>query len=141
MTNVYFLLIFGDNVEDLLGSATFALLLFVGGLAGNIAHGLLAPDTSRVLMGAGGAISAVVVFYAFRFPDAKLRYLRLARWLTMPASAGLLMWLLTKLVSTQGFVGRAEPTVWPYVGGAIVGVLFWYWFRDSTSTRPARSGS
>lgn len=129
-TNLYFLLIFGDNVEDHLGGATFALLLFVGGFAGNLLHALLGAGTSQVLMGASGAVSAVVVFYACLFPNAQLRYIRLTRWHTMPAVAGLLFWLLTKLVSTQGFFGRAEPSVWPYVGGLVTGAAFWWFLRQ-----------
>ena len=128
-TNAYFLMFFGDNVEDYLGPATFLLLLLTGGLAGNVLHALLASDSSSVLMGASGSISAVVVFYAFRFPSAQLRFVRLARWHTMPASAGLLFWFLTKLVSTQGLFGRAEPSVWPYVGGAAAGLVFWVVLR------------
>ena len=128
-TNAYFLMFFGDNVEDYLGSGTFLLLLLTGGLAGNALHATLASGNTSVLMGASGSISAVVVFYALRFPSARLRFVRLARWHTMPASAGLLFWFLTKLASTQGLLGRAEPTAWPYVGGAIVGSVFWYLLR------------
>jgi membrane associated rhomboid family serine protease/Zn-finger nucleic acid-binding protein len=128
-TNAYFLMFFGDNVEDYLGSGTFLLLLLTGDLAGNALHAMLASGNTSMLMGASGSISAVVVFYALRFPNARLRFVRLARWHTMPASAGLLFWFLTKLASTQGLLGRAEPTAWPYVGGALVGLVFWYLLR------------
>ena len=132
LTNVYFLLIFGDNVEDFLGSGTFALLALSGGLFGTALHALFASDDPAVLMGASGCVSAVTVFYALRFPSARLRYLRWFRWATMPATAGLLFWLVTKLASTQSFFGRAEPTVWPYVGGALTGLVFWLVLRDSS---------
>lgn len=140
VSNVYFLMVFGDNVEDFLGPATFGLLLVTGGLAGNSLHALFDASDPAVLMGASGSISAATVFYALRFPDARLRYIRLARWHVMPASAGLLFWLLTKLASTHPLFGRAEPSVWPYVGGAVVGLLFWFLLRDSAAT-PVRNGS
>ena len=129
-TNLYFLLIFGDNVEDRLGPATFLLLLVTGGLVGNGMHAILDAGQAETLMGAGGAVSAVTIFYAFSYPTAELRYLRLAQWHTMPASAGLLLWFLTKLVSTHEIFGRTEPSIWPYVGGAAVGLVFWMLLRD-----------
>lgn len=128
-TNLYFLLIFGDNVEDHLGPATFLLLLLTGGLVGNAMHALIDAGSTTPLMGASGAISAVTLFYALRYPSAQLRFIRLFKWHTMPASAGLLFWFLTKLVSTQDILGRAEPSAWPYVGGAAVGLVFWWVLR------------
>ena len=134
-TNLYFLVVFGDNVEDQLGPATFALLLFVGGLSGNVLHALLGAGTTEVLLGSSGAVSAVIVFYTCLFPQRQLRYIRLTRWHTMPAIAGLLFWLLTKLLSTQTFFGRAEPSVWPYIGGVVTGVAFWWFLRDPSTNR------
>ena len=128
-TNLYFLMFFGDNVEDHLGPATFLLLLLAGGLVGNAMHAILDAGSNTPLMGASGAISAVTLFYALRFPNAQLRFIRLFKWHTMPASAGLLFWFLTKLVSTQDILGRAEPSAWPYVGGAAVGLIFWWVLR------------
>lgn len=129
-TNVYFLLVFGDNVEDFLGPATFWLLLFTGGVVGNVAHAVFASDSAATLMGASGAISAIAVFYALMFPSARLRVVRLLKWHTVPASAGLLFWLLAKLASTQPLFGRAEPSMWPYVGGALIGLIFWAVMRE-----------
>ena len=130
VTNLYFLVFFGDNVEDFLGHSTFALLVFSGGIAGNVLHAVLGAATSAPLMGASGAVSAIVVFYACLLPQAELRFIRLARWHSMPAVAGLMFWLLTKLLSTQGIFGRAEPSVWPYIGGVVTGAAFWLSLRD-----------
>ena len=131
-TNLYFLLFFGDNVEDSMGRLVFAALLLSGGLAGNALHVLLDADDPALLMGASGSVSAVVVFYALKFPDRQLRFIRLLRWHTMPAIAGLLFWVLAKVASTQAVLGRAEPSFWPYVGGAAVGLGFWWGLRDSS---------
>lgn len=131
-TNVYFLILFGDNVEDLLGPATFGLLLFSGGVAGNALHAVLDANEASGLAGASGVVSAIVVFYAVSFPNARLRVIRLFRWHTVPAVSGLLLWLFSKLASTHPFFGRAEPSAWPYVGGALTGLVFWLVLRDST---------
>ena len=130
VTNVYFLLIFGDNVEDFLGPLMFGVLLFIGGLVGNALHAVLAADVSTPLMGASGAISAIVVFYACKFPNVQLRYMRLGGWFTMPALSALLFWILTKALSASPLFGRAEPSVWPYVGGAVMGFAFWFFLRE-----------
>jgi Zn-finger nucleic acid-binding protein len=66
--NVYFLLIFGDNVEDFLGRWRFLLLLLVATLAGDLAH--LATDARELpLVGASGGISGIIAFYALKFPS------------------------------------------------------------------------
>ena len=130
-TNLYFLLFFGDNVEDSMGRVIFATLLLSGGLAGNALHVLFDADDPALLIGASGSVSAVVVFYALKFPDRQLRFIRLLRWHTMPAMAGLLFWILAKVASTQAVLGRAEPSFWPYVGGAAVGLAFWWALRDN----------
>ena len=143
ITNLYFLIIFGDNVEDYLGPGSFLLLLVTGGLVGNGLHALFDAGSTTVLMGASGSISAIAILYALRFPEARLRYVRVFRWHTMPASAGLALWFVTKLVSTQEIFGRAEPSVWPYVGGAAVGLVFWFVLRGpgSGTITPVRNGS
>ena len=142
VTNAYFLLLFGDNVEDFLGPLMFMVLFVTGGLIGNVLHVVLAADSATPLLGASGAISAIVVFYACKFPNVQLRVTRLVRWHSIPALSGLLFWLLTKAVSTTPVLGRAEPSLWPYVGGAAVGLAFWFFLRDDfVSLKPARSGS
>lgn len=142
-TNLYFLFFFGDNVEDAMGRLVFTALFLAGGLAGNALHVSLDANDPALLMGASGSVCAVVVFYALRFPDRQLRYIRLFRWHTMPATAGLLFWVLAKVASTQAVLGRAEPSFWPYVGGAAVGLAFWRALRDNPGGRakPVRNGS
>lgn len=131
VTNLYFLLLFGDNVEDFLGPVLFSALLVSGGLIGNSLHVIFSAGDTSPMMGASGAVSAIVVFYACKFPNVRLRVIRLVRWHSIPAISGLLFWLLSKLASAQDFLGgRAEPSAWPYVGGAALGLLFWFFLRN-----------
>ena len=72
ISNVYFLVVFGGNTEDRFGRLRFALLLIVAHLASLLSHGLLDPRRDMPLIGASGAISGIIVFYALVFPRAKV---------------------------------------------------------------------
>jgi membrane associated rhomboid family serine protease len=146
--NLYFLVVFGDNVEDFLGRASFAALLLVALIAGAALHTSL-DVTSRVpCIGASGAISGVIAFYALRFPHARFRFSWQARfsdqWIILAltgaarrnrrdlgfntsASAFVLTWVVLQIsvlvLQTRGFVAVSGAA---HVGGAIVGGLFWF---------------
>jgi membrane associated rhomboid family serine protease len=66
--NMFFLYMFGDNVEDRLGAFRFLLLYFACGLAASMAQYLSGPDSTVPMIGASGAISGVVGAYMVFFP-------------------------------------------------------------------------
>jgi membrane associated rhomboid family serine protease len=70
--NAYFLLIFGDNVEDQLGRWRYALVVLLAALAGDLLHVAADPRDTVPCIGASGGISGVIVFYALKFPQARL---------------------------------------------------------------------
>jgi membrane associated rhomboid family serine protease len=124
--------VFGDNVEEVLGRFNFALLLFVAGALGAATHGVLG-DSHVPLVGASGALSGVIVFYAMKFPDAKLRYFRLwsGRWITMPASLALGLWVFSQLFASSSLIGgRSDLSLLAHLGGATVGFGFWWLWRN-----------
>ncbi|HYI44215.1 MAG TPA: rhomboid family intramembrane serine protease [Actinomycetota bacterium] len=127
LTNLYFIVVFGDNVEDFLGRLNYVLLIVAAALAGDGAHALFSQERFTPLVGASSAISGIVVFYGLRFPQAKLRYFRLFRWFSMPAIAATGIWLLSQLFATRDpLSGANEVSVFAHLGGAAVG--FWFWF-------------
>jgi membrane associated rhomboid family serine protease/Zn-finger nucleic acid-binding protein len=65
VSNMYFLFIFGDNVEDWLGSKQFLFLLLTAMVVGDIAHILGDPSSLAPCIGASGGISGVLAFYVF----------------------------------------------------------------------------
>jgi membrane associated rhomboid family serine protease/Zn-finger nucleic acid-binding protein len=128
--NLYFLLIFGDNVEDCLGGKRFLLLLLASTLAGDLLH-LAAQSSSDIpCVGASGGISGVIVFYALQFPKARLgflfRYFVMFRWVQMPAWVALGLWMglqtLTVILQVNGFSNVAATA---HLGGAMAGFLLW----------------
>jgi membrane associated rhomboid family serine protease len=133
--NVYFLLIFGDNVEDWLGRWRFLLLLVCATVMGGVAHILGDPNATTPCIGASGGISGVLTFYALRFPRVRLRLLlRLYfwfRWISLPAYVMLLVWVgmqgIGVWVQLSGF-GHVSSLA--HLGGAGVGMLFWLITKD-----------
>ncbi|NLT71865.1 MAG: rhomboid family intramembrane serine protease [Verrucomicrobiaceae bacterium] len=66
--NLYFLIVFGDNVEDFLGHSRYLLLLVLAALVGDAAHIASDPESIRHAIGASGGISGIIAFYALAFP-------------------------------------------------------------------------
>jgi membrane associated rhomboid family serine protease/Zn-finger nucleic acid-binding protein len=128
--NVYFLLIFGDNVEDCLGRWRFLLLLLVATVAGDLAH--LATDARDLpLIGASGGISGVIVFYALKFPRARLGFLVRFRWFHMPAYFALILWGLLQFVDTvEQLAGMSNVSALAHLGGAAIGFAAWLIWKN-----------
>jgi len=93
--NMYFLFLFGDNVEDRLGHLRFVLILLLAHAGGMFAEVLFGPRPDVPCVGASAGISGVVAFYAITFPHAKLawmfRYFLFWRWFEFSALTGLML--------------------------------------------------
>lgn len=132
--NMYFLLVFGDNVEDSLGKWRFALLLLLATLAGSLAH--YASDVFRQVpcIGASGGISGVLAFYALAFPRTRLSlFLRWARgWVTLPAYSFVLFWVAMQVAGAWAQLkGFSNVSAFAHLGGAATGLACWlYWRRQ-----------
>jgi membrane associated rhomboid family serine protease len=135
--NVYFLLIFGDNVEDYLGRLRYVGLLLLSTLGADLLHILLEPRADIPAVGASGGISGVVVFFALQFPHARLgflvRYFYVFRWLYLPAWVALVLWFLLQFVGAfEQIAGASNVSSLAHLGGAAVGLLAWFvWRRRS----------
>ena len=70
--NMWFLWIFGDNVEDAYGHINYLFLYILGGLLAFFMQGVINPGSTVPMIGASGAISAVVGSYFIMFPKAKI---------------------------------------------------------------------
>jgi membrane associated rhomboid family serine protease len=128
--NLYFLLVFGDNTEDVLDRKKYLLLIILASAAGDIAHILCQPGSTIPCVGASGGISGILAYYCLRFPKARVGILfwfyAYIRWVRVPVSAMFVFWLLMQIVyaylQTQGVSNIAA---FAHLGGAFVGVLFW----------------
>jgi membrane associated rhomboid family serine protease len=128
--NLYFLLVFGDDVEEVLGRPRYALLLLCAALAGGAAHVAFDPRADVPCIGASAAISGVLVAYASWFPRARLALLFFFfvsfRWLRCQAWFALVLWIVLQLVgAVMQAGGLSAVSAVAHLGGAGVGLLAW----------------
>ena len=132
--NVYFLLLFGDNVEDSLGWKRYAVLLALATLAGDLLQMALDPRSTMPSVGASGGISGVIAFYALSFPRARIGIWiwRAAYWWKMSARTAFIVWVLFQLLlAALQHLGVGDISGLAHLGGASVGLLFWrIWKQD-----------
>ena len=126
--NMWFLWIFGDNVEDALGSFRFVFFYLACGLAAGFTHFILGPSSAVPTIGASGAIAGVLGGYLVLYPRARVLTLVplgfFLRVLELPAALMIGLWFLIQLASgvlTQGMEGGGVAW-WAHVGGFIAGL-------------------
>lgn len=128
--NMLYLWIFGDNVEDSMGSGRYLLFYLVGGMVASFAHIFTNPDSQIPTVGASGAIAAVLGAYLVLYPQSKvLTIIPLGFFLRMtlvPASIVLGLWFLLQFFS--GVLSLGGPDVggvafWAHIGGFVAGVI------------------
>ena len=128
--NMLFLYVFGNNVEDRLGRFHFLLFYVVGGYIATYAFALLNPSAVTPLVGASGAIAAVLGAYLYLYPKAKVTSLVPFLFflpLRFPAWAVLGSWFVLQLPSIQHVLGVPTDDTVAYiahVAGFIAGFLY-----------------
>jgi membrane associated rhomboid family serine protease len=143
--NLYFMVVFGDNVEDYLGKRRYLILLLAATLAGNFLHIAMDPRSDVPLIGASGGISGLVVFYGLQFPRVRLLFLmRLLFFypVRLSASAALLLWFLVQLIGAwKQIAGFSNVSSLAHLGGAAVGLVFWLAWKNRLDVPPNPSGA
>ena len=135
--NMWFLWIFGDNVESALGHARFALFYILCGLAAGLAQVIFNIDSILPMVGASGAIAGVLGAYLIRYPHAQVHvFVFIFIFFTtirVPAMIVLGIWFLTQLINGLGTLGldTTGGVAWfAHIGGFISGVGFNYVFQQ-----------
>ena len=104
--NMWFLFLFGNNIEDRLGHVLFPIFYLAGGLAATAAHYAMYSDSTVPVIGASGAVAAILGAYAVTYPFARVHTLViLIIFITvvdLPALAVLGLWFLGQLLSFYG---------------------------------------
>ena len=129
--NMWFLYLFGDNVEDRLGHIRYFLFYLLSGVAANTVHFLANANSTMPVIGASGAIAGVMGAYLRLFPTARIvtlvPILFFPFFFDIPAVFFMLFWFFL-----QVFSGAASLAVsgtgggiawWAHIGGFAIGLL------------------
>jgi membrane associated rhomboid family serine protease len=132
ISNMLFLWVFADNIEDAFGHVAFALFYLLAGVAGGLAHVLMAPGSDVPLIGASGAVSGVIGAYVVLFPRARvwiLLFLRLP--LRIGAAWVVGGWFVLQVASLflSGNGGEVQVAWWAHIGGFLAGLGITYAIR------------
>jgi membrane associated rhomboid family serine protease len=128
--NMWTLYLFGDNVEDRMGSARFLVFYLLCGLAASLTHVLTDPSSSIPTVGASGAIAGVLGAYFLLFPTARvITLVPVLFWpfiVEVPAVFYLGIWFVSQLFSgTLALIGPGYyegVAWWAHVGGFVAGL-------------------
>ena len=123
--NMLYLWIFGNNIEDAMGHAKFAVFYLLCGVMAALSHALTDPSSQIPMVGASGAISAVLGAYLLLFPRAHVLVLLPAVGMTRVAAGIVLgMWFVTQLISGGMSVGAQGGGVafFAHIGGFVAGM-------------------
>jgi membrane associated rhomboid family serine protease len=130
LSNMWILYIFGDNVEDRMGSISYLIFYLLGGAAAGLLQTLAFPGSSVPVLGASGAIAAVLGAYIFMFPRARVVTLvpifLFITFIEVPAFLFLGFWFVSQLFSGLAAIGpqaAAGVAWWAHIGGFVVGLL------------------
>jgi membrane associated rhomboid family serine protease len=128
--NMLYFWVFGNNIEDSMGSGRFLIFYLLCGLAAATAHVLVSPASPVPTVGASGAISGIMGAYLILYPSIRVRMFfppffvfRIRAWLV------LIWWFGVQLLSAWPEMSSMRPEVssgvafWAHVGGFIAGVL------------------
>ena len=127
--NMWFFWIFGNNIEDSMGHARFAVFYLLCGLAAALLQVFTNPTSLIPMVGASGAISGIMGAYLVLYPTVKVYcLLPLGLFMTtfaLPAWMMLGYWMLLQFVGGLGSIGREGGGVafWAHVGGFAAGFL------------------
>lgn len=127
--NMWFLWLFGNNIEDSMGRLRFIVFYLLSGLAAAIGQVLTDPSSAIPMVGASGAISGVMGGYLVLYPNVRVfTFVPIGFFITsmaLPAWVMLGYWFLIQFVSGLATFGGGMGGVafWAHVGGFVAGVI------------------
>jgi membrane associated rhomboid family serine protease len=141
--NMWFLYLFGDNVEDRMGHCRFLFFYLLAGVAANLVHFWVNQDSVMPVIGASGAIAGVMGAYLRLFPRARIvtlvPVLFFPLFFEVPAFLFMGFWFFMQLLSgaaSLAVTNRGEGIAWwAHIGGFSVGFFL---IKRLCSSRPGR---
>lgn len=132
LSNLFYLWLFGENVEDRMGHRRYLFFYVVAGVIAAIAQAYPEPYSTEPMIGASGAISGVLGAYAMLFPRANVLALiplgRVTQLIRLPAVLVLGLWFILQLLLSA--LGADPGTGFrAHIGGFMAGVILSPFFR------------
>ncbi len=139
--NMWFLWIFGNNIEDIVGHFKFILFYLLGGIAASFLQIAVSASSTVPVIGASGAVSAILGAYILKFPRARIKTLLFIfifiTVINVPAVAFIGIWFFIQLLSSLG--RTASNVAWfAHIGGFIFGILAIWLFQKKEGYRKYR---
>lgn len=135
--NMWLLWIFGDNIEDRMGSVRFLAFYLICGFAAGALQIYANPDAVVPMIGASGGIAGIMGAFYFLLPRARIVIwvFLLPIFVQVPAIAFLGVWVIVQLYKiTSGLAGEgvdADVAWWGHLGGFIAGMLLHRFFLST----------
>ncbi len=139
--NMWFLYIFGDNVEGRMGGMRYLIFYLLSGVAAALLQIFVLPSSQVPTIGASGAIAGVLGAYLISFPRARIAslvpILFIFTIMEIPAAVFLILWFLLQIYSGLFAVGASANGIawWAHIGGFVFGMLAISFFARRTIYR------
>jgi membrane associated rhomboid family serine protease len=128
-SNMLFLWVFGDNVEDALGHVRFVVFYLICGLAAGLMHAWMLPTSKLPLIGASGAVAGVIGAYLMLHPRVMVWVLAF-RFIPLKIAAA---WVLGVWIATQVamvLIKQSDQVAWwAHIGGVVTGAILILFMR------------
>lgn len=141
-TNMLFLWIFGNNIEDELGYTKFIIFYLLCGFAAAYAHAITNPLSTIPMIGASGAVSGILGAYLLLFPRARVHTLIFLGFffqvVSLPAVVVIGLWIIIQFVNgliSKGAAHHGGVAWFAHIGGFIVGIILIKFFTGSKSSQ------
>ena len=123
ISNMLFLWVFGDNVEDAMGHLRFLAFYLACGVFAGLAHTFMLPDSTRPLVGASGAVAGIIAAYLVLHPRVNVWVLAF-RYIPMRLSATIVLgvWIALQFVMLA-VPQQGQVAWWAHIGGLAAGAL------------------
>ena len=126
--NMWFLYLFGDNVEDRLGHGLYLVFYFLCGISAFLVHLCFNYTSPIPTIGASGAIAGVLAGYMILYPQARIACLVFFITIVeIPALVFIGLWIAFQFLSGLSSIGHASASggvaVWAHVGGFVAGLI------------------
>ena len=138
-SNMLYLWIFGDNVEDRFGHIKFAVFYLLCGLAATFAQLAFGPGSTLPNLGASGAVAGVLGAYILLFPQGRIRVLQGQQVIQVPALIVIGLWIVLQLFSGIGSIASTAQAggvaYMAHIGGFVAGLGLTFLLRGRSGVQ------